>query len=156
MGMERFTVVQSCTKPRQATPSVRLAGFTRGNTQLTRRGEMCHWLNPFSGVVFAGLTPTGLCYGANQVDDVFYDLSSRLDDSLGMMTWEIYVLWLLSCSGFEKVIFLYLRLQLSIRCILNINTGICIHWKRQAVISSEQSGIHKSAGFTEAGFTRFE
>lgn len=33
-------------------------------------------LNPFPWVVFAGLTSTELFYGANQVDDVFYNLSS--------------------------------------------------------------------------------
>lgn len=66
-------MVQSCTEPRQATPSMRLAGLTRGNTQLTQRGEMFQWFNPFPRVFFAGLTPTELFYRANQVDDVFYN-----------------------------------------------------------------------------------
>ena len=70
--MEWFTVVQSCTKRCQATPSMWLARLTRGNTELTQRGEMFQWFNPFPRVVFAGLTPTELYYRANQVDGVFY------------------------------------------------------------------------------------
>lgn len=40
--------------------------------------------------------------------------------------------------------------------ILNINIRICIHWKQQTAQKRWQSGIHGSAGFTEADFTRFE
>ena len=38
--------------------------------------------------------------------------------STAFMDLGIYVLWLLWCSGFAKVVFLYLRLQLSIGCNL--------------------------------------
>lgn len=37
IGMERFAVVQSCTKPHQAALSVQSAGLTGGNTQLMWR-----------------------------------------------------------------------------------------------------------------------
>lgn len=55
VGAQRFTVVQSCTKPCQATPSVQGAHLTRENPQL---GETFQWFNPFPRVVFAGLTST--------------------------------------------------------------------------------------------------
>lgn len=37
---------------------------------------MFQWFNPFPRMVFAGLTPIELCYEANQVDDVFYNINS--------------------------------------------------------------------------------
>jgi len=40
------------------------------------RGEIFQWFNPFPRVVFAGLAPAKLYYGANQIDDVFHNLSS--------------------------------------------------------------------------------
>lgn len=52
-----------------------ISWFNKREHTVTERGEMFQ-LNPFPRVVFAGLTSTELFYGANQVDDVFYNLSS--------------------------------------------------------------------------------